>query len=142
MSPEKEEIGYIQAPMGVPKDWNVAPKPKSATSRRVLPNRATLKPSVEQWRFLVSQHFPAGQIDSALLVISKESGGDPNAKSPGNYGLFQINWVHSAKVGGDLNSLFDPEVNARLARRVWGASGWKPFYAVCPRDGSNPYGIC
>lgn len=131
MSPKNQEIGYIEAPSGVPQDWNVEPT-----------TRYPIKPSVEQWRFLVSQHFPDSQIDNALLVISKESGGDPNAKSPGNYGLFQINLVHSAKVGGDLNSLFDPEVNARVARQIWGASGWQPFYAVCPKNGDDPYGIC
>ena len=80
---------------------------------------------VEQWRWLVAQYFPADQVNYALAIMRCESGGNPNAHSPtADRGLMQINQVHSAKVGGNLNSLFDPHTNMRVARQVWDGAGW------------------
>lgn len=48
-------------------------------------------PSVERWRPLVAQYFPAGRVDAALTVMTCESKGNPNARNPytGASGLFQ-----------------------------------------------------
>ena len=56
-----------------------------------------------------------------------ESSGHAGAYNAGNYGLFQINAVHSARVGGDLVSLFLPEVNASVAYAIWLDQGWAPW---------------
>jgi hypothetical protein len=56
-----------------------------------------------------------------------ESTGNPNAFNAGNYGLFQINAVHAAKVGGPLEWLFDPAVNVRVAYEIWSDQGWGPW---------------
>jgi hypothetical protein len=56
-----------------------------------------------------------------------ESTGNPNAFNAGNYGLFQINAVHAAKVGGPLEWLFDPAVNVRVAYQIWSDQGWGPW---------------
>lgn len=77
--------------------------------------------------------------------MSKESGCDPNAISPTNdHGLMQINWAaHHKQVNDDVSLLHDPETNIRLGALIYSYPGhWKSWYAVCPKNGSNPYGIC
>lgn len=66
--------------------------------------------------------------DEACAVSWCESSWLPWAYNAGNYGLFQINAVHQARVRGDLNSLFDPAVNVRVAYAIWrDAGGWGPW---------------
>jgi len=61
-----------------------------------------------------------------------ESTGDPSAYNMGNYGLFQINSVHAWRVDGNLETLFNPEVNVRVAYEIyldnggWGSWACKP----------------
>lgn len=97
----------------------------------------------DNYRHIVAKYFPAEQVDNALFVMSKESGCDPYAKSATNdHGLFQVHFpAHSAKVNGNLNALYDPETNARVAATIYSGS-WRAWYAVCPVNGSNPYGLC
>lgn len=56
-----------------------------------------------------------------------ESSLNPAAYNAGNYGLYQINAVHAARVGGDLASLFDPAVNVRVAYEIWAEQSWIPW---------------
>lgn len=65
--------------------------------------------------------------EEALSVARCESALDPNAYNAGNYGVFQINSVHAAKVGGNLQALFDPVVNVDVAYRIWLDQGWGPW---------------
>lgn len=71
------------------------------------------------------QHvWPCGQ---ALSVMECESTNNPRAYKAGNYGLFQINQIHGARVGWDLDLLYDPETNVRIAHDLYRASGWTPW---------------
>ena len=70
--------------------------------------------------------------DQATRVAECESGMDPNAVSPGggNWGLFQINKIHQGLVesmGYSWDQILDPYVNAKVARRLYDASGWRPW---------------
>jgi hypothetical protein len=78
-----------------------------------------------QWRDLIGAYpWP---VDEALRVVACESSGDPSAYYAGNYGLFQINAVHWRRVSGDLEALFDPLVNTRVAYEIWADQGWAPW---------------
>jgi hypothetical protein len=90
---------------------------------RVLP-RADV-PGVAQWRGAVSAY--GWPVEEALRVMSCESGGQPTATGGANYGLFQINAVHSARVGGNLQALYDPATNIRVAYDIWADQGWAPW---------------
>ena len=85
----------------------------------------------EQWRELVSRHFPADQVDYALAIMACESGGNPNAlnlEGSSARGLFQILaslWVPT--FGVSYEAFYDPETNVRLAREIWNQSGWEPW---------------
>jgi hypothetical protein len=80
------------------------------------------------------EHFPEAQWSNATLVIQKESGGRPDAVSKtADYGCFQIHNEPAA---------LDPHVSAVRAFEKWTARGWRPWYAVCPKGGADPYGIC
>jgi len=71
------------------------------------------------------QAWPCGE---ALAVMACESSGDPNAYNAGNYGLMQINQVHAARVGGNLEALYDPETNLAVAYAIWlDHGGWGPW---------------
>lgn len=89
----------------------------------------TPPPAVEQWRGLVSQHFPANRVDQALHIISCESNGDPNAYNPfsGASGLFQFipsTWATTAPAAGYPGaSPFDPEAN--VAAAAWLANRYQ-----------------
>lgn len=78
-------------------------------------------PAVEQWRSLVQQFFPSSRVEEALVIISCESNGDPNAVNPysGAAGLFQFlpsTWASTApKAGYPDASPFDPEANTASA---------------------------
>jgi soluble lytic murein transglycosylase-like protein len=76
-------------------------------------------PGAEQWRSLVAAYFPPEHVETVLRMLQCESGGDPLAYSAGNYGLLQINAVHAARVGGNLEALYDPETNIRVGRDIW-----------------------
>lgn len=89
---------------------------------------ATVPTSVEKWRPLVAKYFPANEVNNALKIMKAESGGNPNALSPTqDRGLMQINQCHSAKVGGNLNALFNPETNVKVAYQIWKSSGWRAW---------------
>ena len=78
-------------------------------------------PEVEQWRGLVSDHFPSNRVDEALHIMWCESQGDPDAYNPysGASGLFQFipsTWASaSASAGYSGASAFDPEANTATA---------------------------
>lgn len=116
----------------------------SPTVKKVSPKKDTKKKIVgvsgncESWRPLVSKYFPKNQVDNALFVMSKESGCKQTSLSPKNHdgtrdrGLFQVNNVHADKVSGNLDLLFDPETNIRIASGIYLARGnWSAWYAVC-----------
>ncbi|HEX4819388.1 MAG TPA: transglycosylase SLT domain-containing protein [Acidimicrobiales bacterium] len=73
--------------------------------------------------------------DQATRVADCESGMDPNAISSGggNYGLFQINYVHSdafqAFTGQPYHDgALDPYANAAYAKHLYDESGgWGPW---------------
>ena len=72
--------------------------------------------------------------DQAMGVAQCESGLDPNAVSGGggNWGLFQINTVHSgdfeAVTGQPWSSVLDPYLNANFAAWLYNQSGgWGPW---------------
>lgn len=75
-----------------------------------------------------------GDIFSQAWGVSGcESTHNPNAVSPGggNYGLFQINYVHEsdfeAVTGASWSQIFDPYLNAEYARYLYNQSGWGPW---------------
>ena len=90
---------------------------------------------VEEWRTLVSAYFAPSDVDLALLVISCESGGDPNAVNPssGAAGLFQHiprYWPErAAAVGLPGAPIFDPVANVAAAAWLVYTVGWSPWYA-------------
>jgi soluble lytic murein transglycosylase-like protein len=81
----------------------------------------TFRPTVERWRSLVAEYFPANMVDDALAVIDCESRGLPDAYNPysGASGLFQFipgTWaVASVKAGFGGASAFEPEPNVGSA---------------------------
>ena len=95
--------------------------------------------SVEQWRSLVGQFFPANRVEEALRIIDCESNGNPSAVNPysGASGLFQFlpsTWATTAPNAGYAGaSALDPEANvaaaAWLANRYQelGYSYWHPW---------------
>jgi hypothetical protein len=66
----------------------------------------------------------------ALAVAWCESRWQPDAVSNDgqNFGLFQINAVHQARVDGDLDRLLDAATNVSVAFSIWRANGgWGPW---------------
>lgn len=84
------------------------------------------------YRGLVAQY--AWNVDVAMAVMQAESGCNPIRDNAGlnrdgsvDYGLFQVNSVHAAMVGGDLEKLRDPATNVRIAFAVYSGSGWRAW---------------
>jgi len=74
---------------------------------------------------------PAQQ-EEAIAVAHCESTLDPGAISPGggNWGLFQINSVHRARVnqlGFGWDEMLHPWQNAQVAADIWADQGWRPW---------------
>lgn len=84
---------------------------------------------------LIAKYFPQEQWSNTCRIMKAESEFDPNNthnNTDGSIdrGLMQINSVHSKRVNGDLESLFDPDTNVRIAREIWGEQGWSPWVAA------------
>ncbi len=76
------------------------------------------------------------QQEQAVRVAHCESTLRPDAKSRGggNWGLFQINTVHRARVeamGYTWDQMLLPYENARVAADIWAEQGWRPW--TCAR---------
>jgi hypothetical protein len=96
-------------------------------------------PEVEQWRGLVSEHFPSNRVEEALHIMWCESHGDPDAYNPysGASGLFQFipsTWASaSASAGYSGASAFDAEANTAAAAWLAGEYArlglyyWQPW---------------
>ena len=67
--------------------------------------------------------------DAPIGCPNGESGGDPWAVGGTSRGLFQVNGAaHAGRVGGDLDALFDPATNVRVAYAIWrDNAGWGPW---------------
>lgn len=69
------------------------------------------------------------QYNIAQAVMRAESGGNTNAHHTNkngsvDRGLLQVNSIHVKKVNGDLESLYNPEVNISVAKQIYDESGW------------------
>lgn len=96
-----------------------------AVAMLLAPGRGAAAQPGEHYRDLIcAAPWPC---EEALRVSWCESRWDPLAYRTGNYGLFQVNQVHWARVGGDLEQLYDPEVNVRVAYEIWREQGWTPW---------------
>ena|SRR3990172_1512184 len=82
----------------------------------------------------IARHFPLNQWGRAATIMNCESGFAPAAHclncagvEEDSRGLFQIN-VNAHPWAADWN-LFDPDTNARAARRVYDEAGgsWEPW---------------
>lgn len=79
----------------------------------------------ELYRGILSQY--GWNVDTAMFVMSKESGCNPNAISPTNdHGLFQLN----------NTMVYDPAQNIAIAWTKYvsgrvGSNNWSAWYAVC-----------
>jgi hypothetical protein len=73
--------------------------------------------------------------EQALRVAQCESSMNPRAYSAGNRGWFQIHGPsHAHRVGGNLEALYDPAVNTRVAHEIWREQGWRPWPACGTRN--------
>jgi hypothetical protein len=103
---------------------------------------------VEKWRGLVARYFKPEDVDRALWVISRESGGNPNAVGDreigGSRGLFQHfgkYWQQRADAAGWGDySVFDPEANIAVAAALLYGSGggwqhWSVTHSTQPYHG-------
>jgi septal ring factor EnvC (AmiA/AmiB activator) len=106
-----------------------APPPPTTTSTSGGGGSWNHPPQVEQWRSLVSAHFPSHRVEEALRIIDCESNGDPNATNPysGAAGLFQFlpsTWATTApKAGYSGASPYDPVAN--VASAAWLANRYQ-----------------
>ena len=102
-----------------------------AREKQTPKKRSVSLSGCEQYRGIVSQY--PWDADTALFVMKKESGCNPNAVSPTNdHGLFQI---HGEKI-------YDPAQNTARAYQKYeggrvGANNFSAWYAVCS-PGNNP----
>lgn len=103
-----------------------SPSPSPASPVGLKPGTAA---AVEPWRSLIAAHFPGGEVDRALCIISYESAGNPGAISPTNdYGLFQIHApLWAPHYGVTLEDLLDPGINASIAADLHAGAGWTPW---------------
>lgn len=71
-------------------------------------------------------------VNDAIAICNAESSGNPNAShynSNGttDFGLMEINSVHSALVNGNLQSLYNPAINIATAYTIYSQDGWQAW---------------
>jgi hypothetical protein len=106
-----------------------AAAPEPAPAPEPVPAPAAASGSVED---AIATYF--GDVYSQAIGVARcESSLDPGAVSRGggNWGLFQVNSVHRARVeamGYSWDQILDPYVNAAVARGIYDdAGGWGPW---------------
>lgn len=110
-----------------------AEKQKAAVSVSPRASSVGVSGNCESYRGIVAKYFPADQVSNALITMQKESSCRTDAVSPtDDHGLMQVNCrYHCSKVGGNVNALYDPETNIRLASAIYSDRGnWSAWYAV------------
>lgn len=101
---------------------------KAEEARRAEAARAAAPGSIDE---IIQRHFGAAA-PTARRIARCESSYDPRAVSPtDDHGLFQINAVHrgqfEAVTGAPWSAVYDPELNTRYARWLYGQQGWSPW---------------
>jgi hypothetical protein len=82
-------------------------------------------------RALAALYWPIEEVEHAVRVAQLESGfwtNSHNTTGEDSRGLWQINCVAAAHPELAKWNLFDPQVNAFFAHRIWRAGGWRPWY--------------
>jgi hypothetical protein len=80
---------------------------------------------------LAALYFPLAEIDNAVNVAELESGWRTsawNTQGEDSRGLWQVNVADGAHPQLRNVNLFDPQVNAFYAGRIWAESGWRAWY--------------
>jgi hypothetical protein len=96
-------------------------------------------PSAPRWLArVIRAHWPPSEWARATCIAWHESRYRPRTVSKtGDYGLWQINratwdpaWnPRAARVVGQVRweRIYEPDVNARVAARIWRHLGWRPW---------------
>lgn len=87
---------------------------------------------------LATLYWPLGQVENAVNVAFLESGFQTAARNisgEDSRGLWQINVAPGAHPELTAWNLFDPQVNAWFAARIWLESGWRAWYNSAKRLG-------
>ncbi len=79
-----------------------------------------------RWRPLVAAYFDSADVDRALCLMSRESGGNPNAvnQSSGAAGLMQVMPFWATSYGYTVEDLLKPNVNLWVAGQIRKKQGW------------------
>jgi hypothetical protein len=80
---------------------------------------------------LAALYFPLEDIDNAVEIARLESGWRTsawNTAGEDSRGLWQINVADNAHPQLRDSNLFDPQVNAFYAGRIFALSGWRAWY--------------
>ena len=130
-SPEPLIFDYPDTPISLAESRLVNTHPPQPEPEAETYAFSGMGDNVEQWRPLVAGHFEPGDVNRVLCLMSKESGGNPTAKShAGARGLMQIMPFWAGDIGVSVSDLYKPEINLFAARHVkdqqgWGA--WDPY---------------
>jgi hypothetical protein len=132
-----DDSSYLQQIMGgqtaQPTAGSTTQPEQEGFPNRGMGNQTT---DVERWTSLVQQYFPINYKDM-LCIMSKESGGNPNAKNAHStaMGLFQVMAsVWADAFGLEPENLYHPETNVRIAKKVYdqqGYSAWPNTSKAC-----------
>jgi len=109
------------------------PTPKTKTETKIpqKPPQSPKREKIEREIEIVFAPAGAENIAIAKRVVGCESGYNPRAESPGNYGLFQINQAH----GYSKATLFNWKENIKIAYKLYqknhGWGPWEPYSGHC-----------
>lgn len=83
-------------------------------------------------RLALNAGFSASAAPIAAAIAMAESSGNPqatnhNTNGSTDYGLWQINSVHSGQFGTPGARWYDPQYNAQMAHTLWKSQGFRPW---------------
>jgi hypothetical protein len=83
----------------------------------------------EWWRPMVALYFEPQDVERAMCLMVKESGGDPEARNSSSdaAGLMQVMPFWADRFGYSYNQLFDPGINLWVARQIRDEQGWRAW---------------
>ncbi|HEY6628181.1 MAG TPA: lytic transglycosylase domain-containing protein [Acidimicrobiia bacterium] len=91
--------------------------------------RGEIGVDAEWWRPMVALYFEPEDVERAMCLMGKESGGQPEARnsSTGAAGLMQVMPFWADRFGYSYSELFDPGINLWVARQIRDEQGWRAW---------------
>ncbi|MGA8039804.1 MAG: lytic transglycosylase domain-containing protein [Acidimicrobiia bacterium] len=103
--------------------------PLSSANHRDASDYGAMGGDPDEWRPLVAVYFDPADVERAVCLMGRESGGNPEAvnDSTGAAGLMQVMPFWAGHYGYSVDDLVKPSINLWIASQIRDKQGWSAW---------------